>query len=106
MSFPQIGPLIISQPNQVVSVFNRLINQIGNLVNYMNGKPQLDSINLTNISLAAGNNQVSHTLGKVLTGWTLTDNTSAATIYRYAPSNNTTLFLNSSVAATISITVF
>lgn len=106
MSFPSVGPIVVSQTNQLIAAFNRLMNQIGIFVNYINNKPQLDSINLKNIQLVIGNNQVPHTLGKVLTGWTLTDNTANATIYRYALSTNTTLFLNSSAATTISITVF
>ena len=106
MTFPSITQLTVSSLNQLISAFNRLTSQIQILIDYLNGKPQLDNINLTNIVLKAGNNQVPHTLGKVLTGWTLTDNTAGAVVFRYSASNNTTLFLNSSLATTVSITVF
>lgn len=106
MTFPSIDSLTISGVNQIVSTFNRLTKQLQILSNYLNGKPQLDSLVITNITLVAGNNQISHTLGKVLTGWMVIDITTPSLIGRYAPSNSTTLFLTSSVATTVSLEVY
>lgn len=112
MSFPVPSSNNVSATNSttfitlMVAAFNRLLNQLGIFFNYLNGKPQLDSIALTGISLNAGNNTIPHTLGKTLTGWTLTDQTSQADIYRYQPSDRTYFYLNSSATTTVNIVVY
>ena len=105
MSFPSLRKLIVNSDADLPQLFNQLQDQISGFFNAVIQKPQLDSIPLSNISLKAGNNQIPHTLGKVLTNWTLGDVTAPAKIYRYAPSNSTTLFLNSDMACTINLIV-
>jgi len=67
----------------------------------------LNSVNiLEDVSLAIGNNVISHKLGRVQQGWVLLDVNGASTIYRNAPFNDKTLTLNSSAAVTIKLGVF
>lgn len=61
---------------------------------------------LPNVSLKNGTNIINHKLGRTQQGWVLYDIQGAATIYRNAPFNNTTLSLNSSADVTVSIGVF
>lgn len=61
---------------------------------------------LKNVVLASGDNVINHSLGTTPQGWVITDIQGAATIYRNAPFNNTTLTLNSSAGVTVSIGVF
>lgn len=67
----------------------------------------LNSVNiLENISLINGVNVINHLLGKMQQGWFLTDLQGAASIYRSAPFNSSTLILTSSAAVTVNIGVF
>lgn len=68
----------------------------------LNDKPSY----LTNITLASGNNVINHLLGATPQGWILTDVNAAVSIYRNAAFNSTTLTLNSSGAAIVSLIVF
>lgn len=61
---------------------------------------------LTNVVLINGTTIINHGLGRIQQGWVLTDIQGAATIYRNANFNNTTLSLSSSAAVTVSIGVF
>ncbi len=61
---------------------------------------------LININLVTGANVINHYLGEIQHGWFLTDIQGAATIYRSAPFNSTTLTLTSSANVTVSIGVF
>ena len=61
---------------------------------------------LQNVVLASGTNIINHGLGRTQQGWVLTDIQGAATVYRNASFNNTTLSLSSSAAVTVSIGVF
>jgi hypothetical protein len=61
---------------------------------------------LSNVSLVTGNNVLNHGLGKLQQGWFLTDIQGAATVYRSADFNTTTLTLHSSANVVVSIGVF
>jgi len=105
MSFPTIQQTTVSNPAQVIQAFNKLVVQLLAFFSYINSKPQLDSVQILNVSIKSGVNQIPHTLSKVLTNWTITDITSPAVIYRSAPNNKTTLTLTSSAACTINLVV-
>jgi hypothetical protein len=61
---------------------------------------------LPNQPLGIGNTVIDHKLGRNQQGWFLTDINGAATIYRSAPFNSSTLTLNSTAAVTVNIGVF
>lgn len=61
---------------------------------------------LINIPLINGVTIINHLLGRVQQGWFLTDIQGAASIYRSAPFNATTLTLTSNAAVTVNIGVF
>ena len=61
---------------------------------------------LQNVSLTAGTNVINHGLGQAQQGWILTDIQGAATVYRTAPFNSTTLSLHSSASVIVNIGVF
>lgn len=106
MSFPITSNKVVSNATQLMQSFNQLLTQLVAFFSYLNNKPQLDSILLTSVALKAGQNQVSHKLGKPPTGWTVVDNTANAIIWRSSSSNNTTLFLSSTAATTVSLVLF
>lgn len=105
-NFLSFNNITVSSASQVISGFNRLVSQIIQIVGTLNSKPQLNSIILSNISLTVGKNQINHTLGFPPNGWIIVDLTTASSITRYQTSNNTTLFLNSTAATTVSLQVF
>jgi hypothetical protein len=111
MSIPQFTVKKVSEDTVttlqgIIRVLNSLIDNLGNIFQTYTSKVQNDSVILTNIALKSGNNPINHTLGRVLTGWSIVDIVGKAKIDRYAPSTNTTLFLNSDIACTISLMVF
>ncbi len=61
---------------------------------------------IPNVSLKNGVNIINHMLGRTLQGWVLTDLQGAASIYRSAPFNSSTLTLTSNAAVTVNIGVF
>lgn len=61
---------------------------------------------LKDISLVAGNNTISHKLGRKPQGWIIVDINAASNIYRYQDSTDLFLYLNSSNNAVISLGVF
>lgn len=61
---------------------------------------------LKNISLANGTTVINHMLQQTLQGWFIVDITGAATIYRSAPKNSTTLTLTSNALVVADIAVF
>lgn len=61
---------------------------------------------LNSVRLLTGTNVLNHFLGQLQQGWFLTDIQGAATIYRDAPFNSSTLSLNASADVTVSIGVF
>ena len=61
---------------------------------------------LTNVVLINGATVINHKLGKMQQGWFIVDQNAAASIYRSAPFNTTTLTLTSNAAVTVSIGVF
>lgn len=71
------------------------------LANPLNGVSILEGVSLIN-----GVTVINHLLGQKQQGWFLLDINGAATIYRSAPFNSTTLTLTSSAAVTVNIGVF
>ena len=108
MSFPTLRKVFatIAKADNLPELFNRHQDQVQEFNTTINKKPQIDSLTLHSINLTDGYNQVPHTLGKVLTGWTVIDQNAPATIHRYQPSDSTTLFLFSDIVVTISLQVY
>ena len=70
-------------------------------------KNQLNNVTiLKDIELVIGNNFISHKLNRKPQGWLILDINAASTIYRSEPFTESTLVLNSSAVATISLGVF
>lgn len=61
---------------------------------------------ITGVRLISGDNVINHLLSAQQNGWVITDQTAAASIYRSAPLNDTTLTLNSSAPVTVSLWVY
>lgn len=70
------------------------------------GLPQSQAILLKGVALINGTTIVSHKLGRVPQGWIVVDANAAATIYRSADFNETTLALTSNAAVTVTLEVF
>jgi len=77
------------------SVLQPVINQPINFGNQLN-----------NISLVSGDNVINHLLGRTPQGWFIVDVNAAVQIYRSAAFNSSTLTLNSSGTATVSLFVY
>lgn len=79
------------------------------LINPLLNRPQLNSIILPSVSLTTGSNTIAHRLGRVLQGWSVTRQRSAATIYDNQDANSTpdlTLILVSSANVVVNIECF
>lgn len=61
---------------------------------------------LSNVVLINGTTIINHGLGRMMLGWFIVDINAAATIYRSAPFNATTITLTSNAIAVVSIGVF
>ncbi len=61
---------------------------------------------LKNIALINGATIINHGLGRLMQGWIIIDVNGAATIYRSAPLNPSTLTLTSNAAVTVTLGVF
>lgn len=61
---------------------------------------------LTGVSLINGITMVPHKLGRKMQGWILSDVNAAATVFRSANLNDTTLTLTSNAACVVSLWVF
>ena len=97
----------------VLNIQDRIINQLqDNIVQKLNnvlGLPLLQGDFLDDVVLVSGDNTINHMLGRELLGWIITLQSAAASIYDKQSSNTTpetTLVLNSSAGATVSIYVF
>ena len=66
----------------------------------LSGKP------IQNYNLVNGVTIINHGLGRMMQGWFLTDQNAAASIYRSAPLNSSTLTLTSNAAVTVNIWCF
>lgn len=75
-------------------------------LNPLLAQPQSSGKILSNIVLVNGATIINHGLGRTLQGWNLVDINGAATIYRSAPFNSSTLTLTSNALVTVSIEVF
>lgn len=77
------------------------------LLNPLLANPLTQGGQISNIVLVANTNQViNHLLGKVQSGWIITDQTAAASVSRAAPFNDLTLTLVASADCTVSIWVY
>lgn len=61
---------------------------------------------IPNVVLTDGSTTFNHYLGRQMQGWIIVDQNAAASIWRSAPLNGTTLTLTSSAAVTVSLWVF
>ncbi len=71
------------------------------LANQLNGISILKSV-----PLIIGETKIPHLLGKLQSGWFVTDVNGAATIYRSKPLENSFLYLTSNAAITVNLGVF
>jgi len=93
----------------IVKGFNQLNDNLDSIFQALLKKVQLDSVLLQNIPLNPGVNQISHTLGRVLTGWTVIRLSGPAVIYDMQATNPNPglyLILNSSIGCNVSLLVF
>lgn len=81
-------------------------NKWASILNPVLANPMTNMSILENIKLTTGTNVINHLLGQVQQGWVIIDIQGAATIYRNAPFNSTTLSLSSSADVTVSLGVF
>lgn len=68
--------------------------------------PMLSGKAILNFTLINGVTKISHGLGRMMQGWQITDINGAATIYRSAPLNSSTLTLTSNAIVVVSLWVF
>ena len=68
--------------------------------------PMLSGVQLTSVALVSGTNTINHRLDRIQQGWIITDEQSAATIYRSAPFNDKTLTLTASAPVIVSLWVY
>jgi hypothetical protein len=114
MSLPQFTIKQVSEnttttPQQIVRVVNSIINNLGDIFQTYSNKVQNDSVILTSIQLKIGTNQITHTLGRNLSGWSLVRQRGLANIYDTQDNNpnpKTYLQLFSSAAVSVDILVF
>ena len=71
--------------------------------------PSLDSVILTNVSLAFGNNTINHLLGRKLIGWRIIRQRSSGIIWDNQDNNpapDKTLILSTNTSVTVDVEVF
>lgn len=66
----------------------------------------MQGLQLTGVSLQTGANICNHLLSRKQQGWFIVDINAAATIYRSAPFNDTTLTLTSDAACVVNLWVY
>jgi len=93
-------------PSLQTTRWKSILDPVIETTNQLQELPLNQMIVIDNVVLAIGNNVINHGLGRVPTGWIVMDINAAATIYRSAAFNVTTLTLNSSAIATIRLGVF
>lgn len=98
-----------TQVPAVVRAFNALVTNIQQIFTSLLGRVQLDSVLLAGVELTTGPNTVPHTLGRTLTGWSITRLNAAASVYDTQATNpdpDTYLVLVASAPCTVSLEVF
>lgn len=75
-------------------------------LNPLLNNPMTKGLLLKDIALVSGPNVINHKLSRNMQGWFITDIDNAASIYRSAPFNSSTLTLTSNVTCTVSLWVF
>ena len=93
-------------PSLQTTRWKSILDPVIETTNQLQDLPLNQMVVIDNVVLAIGNNVINHGLGRVPTGWIVMDINAAATIYRSAAFNVTTLTLNSSAIATIRLGVF
>lgn len=93
-------------PSLQTTRWKSILDPVIETTNQLQDLPLNQMVVIDNVVLAIGNNVINHGLGRVPTGWIIMDINAAATIYRSAAFNVTTLTLNSSAIATIRLGVF
>jgi hypothetical protein len=93
----------------IVRAFNALVTNLQQIFTSLLQQVQLNSVLLANVELTTGSNIVPHTLGRTLTGWKVTRQNAAASIYDAQATNDapqTYLVLVASAPCTVSLEVF
>lgn len=85
---------------------NQLQSNIATVLNPLLSNPLLNGSFLTGIALISGTTVIAHGLGRTPQGWMLTDINGAATVYRSAAFNSSTLSLTSDASVTVNLYVF
>ena len=70
-----------AKASDCVRVLNKMNGNLADLFAGLNSHPMTGAILLQGVSLKAGSNAIAHTLGKALTGWTVTRLRAPASIY-------------------------
>jgi hypothetical protein len=94
MSLPQRLPLPLMQ-TQWASQLDPVL-----------GNPLVQGNLLTGIALINGVTVINHKLSRQMQGWIIVDQNAAATVYRSAALNSSTLSLTSNAAVTVALWVF
>lgn len=68
--------------------------------------PMLQGLQLANVVLKVGANNINHKLGRKMQGWFPTNKNAFADLYCSKPFNDTTLTLNASAPVTVSLWVY
>lgn len=74
--------------SQVIRVVNSLISNLSDIFVALVKQPQLSSITLPSITLQIGSNNIPHTLGKTLVGWSIVRKRSQGDIYDTQDTNS------------------
>jgi hypothetical protein len=106
MSIPQLSKVLTLSPTTLQDIctkVNGFEQNVKSVLDYISGKGQLDSVVLTNIKLVDGYttqhgyqlNQIPHTLGRPLVGWSLCGLSANATVWDgQLTNNNKGIYLN------------
>jgi hypothetical protein len=85
----------------------QLISKWSSQLNPLLANPLLQGGQISNVVLVASTPQtINHLLGKMQTGWIITDQNAAAEVYRTQPFNDLTLTLEASANCTVSLWVY
>jgi len=100
----------INSPAALLRVINTLQTNVGNSINTILAKPQVDSSVLTSVTLVPGqNNVINHKLNRTLLGWKIVRVRNQAQISDTQDANpqpNLTLWLSTSALVIVDIEVF
>lgn len=86
--------------------FQMMQSKWGSILNPIIANPLTNPSILQNVQLNAGINVINHKLGKKQQGWFISDIDNPSVIYRAQPLNDSTLTLNSSASAIVTLVVY